>query len=268
MTFDSKLQIDRTRTQMMMVALLVCVFAAGMAGLLNFFKYRAHAERLVQERLVVMGLGIEASIRSSLALGMQFSDLGTLPERMERELQTDTLTRSIEIFDTDGLSLYSTDRLRAARGSYAAWLVAAKAADGESWSVKDGDNSAVGIAIKNGIGLVVGYLALRYAEEDVSRSISAVGRQLALAALLTFLATAVLASLALLVVMRGMLRDMQAMERWLDASATLNSEPVKLKGPFAKPLRRFFGTVRKAESNIGLLSHQLKRGNPSQGGRP
>jgi hypothetical protein len=268
MTSDSKSQIDRTRTQMILVAVLVCLFAAGMAGLLNFFKYRAHAERLVQERLVVTGLGIEASIRSSLALGMQFSDLGTLPERMERELKTDALTRSIEVFDTDGLSLYSTDRLRAARGSYEPWLVAAKAADGGSWSVKDGHNSAVGIAVKNSIGLVVGYLALRYAEEDVSRSILAVGRQLALAALLTFLATAVMASLALLVVMRGMSRDMQAMEQWLDASMTPNGEPGSLKGPFAKPLRRFFGTVRKAESNIGLLGHQLKRGDPSQGGRP
>jgi hypothetical protein len=267
MTSDSKSQIDRTRTQMILVAVLVCLFAAGMAGLLNFFKYRAHAEHLVQERLVVTGLGIEASIRSSLALGMQFSDLGTLPERMERELKSDALTRSIEVFDTDGLSLYSTDRLRAARGSYAAWLVAAKAADGGSWSVKDGHNSAVGIAIKNSIGLVVGYLALRYVEEDVSRSIMVVGKQLALAALLTFLATAGLASLALLVVMHGMSRDMHAMEAWLDASMTPNVAPGRLKGPFAKPLSRFFSTVRKAESNIGLLGHQLKRGDSSQGGR-
>ncbi len=81
--------MNSTRPQMIMVAVLVCLFAVGMAGLLNFFKYRTNAERIIKERLVVTGTSIENSIQSSLALGMQFSDLGTLPGTLERERASD-----------------------------------------------------------------------------------------------------------------------------------------------------------------------------------
>ena len=69
----------RTKPQLILVAVLVCLFAVGMAGFLNFFKYRSNAERIIKERLVVTGTSIENSIQSSLALGLQFADLGTLP---------------------------------------------------------------------------------------------------------------------------------------------------------------------------------------------
>ncbi|MCC6250774.1 MAG: hypothetical protein IT499_23835, partial [Rubrivivax sp.] len=71
--------MDATKSRMIGVAVVVCGFAVGMAGLLNYFKYRATANRLVTERLVVTGRSVENSIQSSLALGLQFSDIGTLP---------------------------------------------------------------------------------------------------------------------------------------------------------------------------------------------
>jgi hypothetical protein len=95
---------------MILVAVLVCLFAVGMAGFLNFFKYRSNAERIIKERLVVTGTSIENSIQSSLALGLQFADLGTLPGTLERERATDDLILSIEVFDTEGKPLYCTDR--------------------------------------------------------------------------------------------------------------------------------------------------------------
>ncbi len=248
---------------MIVVAVLVCLFASGMAGLLNFFKYRSNVERLIQERLVVTGQGIEASIRSSLALGMQFSDLGTLQEKMERELRNDELTRTIDVFDTEGHSLYSTDRLRAARGIPEAWLREAKNSDDGVWSVKDGHNSAVGVDIKNSFGLVIGYVALRYIEADVSKSVYVVAKQIALSSLLTFILTAILSSLALLGVMSRISRDVSAVEKWLDAQQTeggARPTTADIRGPFGTPLNRFLSTVRKAEANINLLRNQLARG--------
>src|SRR5437868_13452522 len=84
------------RPQMILVAILVCLFAVGMAGLLNFFKYRSIAEGIVQERLVATGQAIEYNIQSSLAVGMSFSDIGTLPGALERERATDSLILSID----------------------------------------------------------------------------------------------------------------------------------------------------------------------------
>ena len=49
--------MHNARAQMTIIAVLVCLFAVGMSGLLNFFKYRATADRLIKDRLVVTGAG-------------------------------------------------------------------------------------------------------------------------------------------------------------------------------------------------------------------
>jgi sensor histidine kinase regulating citrate/malate metabolism len=252
---------DKTRAQLILVAVFVCLFAVGMAGLLNFFKYRSNAERLVKERLVVTGAGIESSIRSSLSLGLQFADLSTLPEMMDRERGTDDLIRSIEVFDTDGRTLYSTDRLRQQRPANEAWVNAGREAEGAQWQVRAGRESAVGLPVRNGFGLVIGHVALRYAQQQVDEAVMVVARELALACLLVFILSATLASLALMAVMGLTRRDLNAVENLLSRSQDpAGPPPSSLKGPFSVPLRRFFDTVRSAHSQIAATRARLQRG--------
>ena len=71
--------MDSTQRRMIGVAVAVCAFAVGMAGLLNYFKYRATSARIIEQRLTFTGKSIESSIQSSLSLGLQFGDLATLP---------------------------------------------------------------------------------------------------------------------------------------------------------------------------------------------
>jgi hypothetical protein len=248
-----------THRQLVLVAVLVCFFAASMAGMLNFFKYRAVAERLVHERLVVTGQGIEASIRSSLALGMQFADIVTLQDKLEREMRTDDITRTIQVFDVHGETLYSTDSLRAFRGVPTNWFEAAKDADGGVWTVKDGVNSAVGVAVRNNIGLVVGHLALRYDENLVQAPIREVGKRIAITTVVTFLLSALFASLALLAVLRGISKEMGRVEAYVDAIASGDAGVRSLRGPFAKPVRRFLRTVGRAERHIHKLRAALRK---------
>jgi hypothetical protein len=250
------------KPQMVLVAVLVCGFAVGMAGFLNFFKYRSNADNLLKERLVVTGTSIENSIQSSLALGLQFSDLGALPGTLERERATDDLILSIEIFDIEGKPLYSTDRLRAARAVPPAWFAAAKQAGVRDWFVKDGTESAAGIAIQNNFGVLIGYLALRYSEEQARAATIVVGRQLALSTFAIFIIAALVASMALLMVMNRLGRDFDAVETALKAGKPLGPNDALRKGPFGQALRRFFETVRRAEAEIAEL-----RGNLEQGGQ-
>jgi hypothetical protein len=252
--------MSRTKPQLIIVAVLVCLFAVGMAGFLNFFKYRSNAERIIKERLVVTGASIENSIQSSLALGLQFSDLGTLPGMLERERATDDLILSIEVFDTDGKPLYSTDRLRATRDVPAPWIAAARQGAGKDWFVKSGNESAAGIAIENNFGLIIGYLALRYSEEQVSQATTAVVRQLALSAFAVFVTAATLASLALVGVMGRLTRDFDAVEAALRERDGARLSPAVQKGPFGRALRRFFDTVHRAEADITQLRGELESG--------
>jgi hypothetical protein len=258
----------KTKPQLIVVAVLVCLFAVGMAGLLNFFKYRSNAERIITERLVVTGTSIENSIQSSLALGLQFSDLGTLPGTLERERATDDLILSIEVFDTEGRPLYSTDRLRQARNVSDAWLSAARLAAGADWFVKDGTESAAGIAIQNSFGLTIGYLALRYSEQQVASSTRAVARELALSTFAVFLVAAALSSLALMAVMGSLARDFEAVEAALRTRESARPSGALLRGPFGRALRRFFDTLREAEGELARLRSELERGRPARAPMP
>jgi hypothetical protein len=245
---------------MILVALLVCLFAIGMAGLLNFFKYRSNAERIIKERLVVTGNSIESSIQSSLALGIQFADIGTLPGTMERERATDDMILSVDVFDADGKMLYSTDRLRATRSVPSTWLAAARQANGADWFVRDGNESAASNAIKNNFGLLIGHVALRYSEEQLRASTNTVARELALSTFGVFAAAATLASLALLGVMHKLGRDVGAVEAALHSGDPLQSSESVRKGPFGRALRRFFESVRSADAEIAQLRGSLEQG--------
>ncbi len=248
------------RSQLIFVAVVVCFFSVGMAGLLNFFKYRSTAEHLIEERLIVTGSAIENSIQSSLALGLQFADIGTLPGTLERERGTDDLILSIEVFDTEGKPLYSTDRLRASRNVPSSWLEAARVSKGKDWSVKSGTDTAAGIAIENNFGVIVGYLALRYSDELIGQSTHAVARELTLTVLGLFVAASTLASLALIGVMRGLNRDFAAIEAELQSGNTRRASSGATKGPFGRTLKRFLERVRSAELEIALVRSSLERG--------
>ena len=117
------------------------------------------------------GTSIENSIQSSLALGLQFADLGTLPGTLERERATDDLILGIDVFDTDGKPLYSTDRLRATRNVPAAWLAAARQAR-RCRLVRQGaaPNRPPASRSRTISACVIGYLALRYSEERGQRA--------------------------------------------------------------------------------------------------
>jgi hypothetical protein len=264
--------MESTKRRMILVAVLVCGFAVGMAALLNYFKYRSTAERLVHERLVVTGQAIENTIQSSLALGLQFSDIGTLPGTLERERATDDLIQGIDVFDTTGQMLYSTDRVRATRPAPPLWMAAIKKVGEADWFVSDKEEAAAGISIQNNFGLTIGHLALRYSDQKLDSAVHAVGSQLALAALGVFAMASLLASLALLTVMGKLSKDVTAVEaalRAADPARAAISSPAVSRGPFRLALQSFFDQVRKAEKQLaelrGQLNGQSARGTPPAG---
>jgi hypothetical protein len=252
--------MESTKRRMILVAVLVCGFAVGMAALLNYFKYRSTAERLVHERLVVTGQAIENAIQSSLALGLQFSDIGTLPGTLERERATDDLIQGIDVFDTSGQMLYSTDRIRATRPAPVLWMAAIKKMGEADWFVSDKEEAAAGISIQNNFGLTIGYLALRYSDQKLVSAVHAVGSQLALAALGVFAVASFLASMALMAVVGRLAKDVAAVEtalRAADPSRAAILSPAINRGPFRGAMQSFFEQVRKAESQLAELRGQL-----------
>jgi hypothetical protein len=245
---------------MIVVAVLVCGFAVGMSGLLNYFKYRSTVHRIVNDRIVATGRLVENSIQASLLLGLQFGDIGTLPATLERERATDDVITGIDVFDTQGKVLYSTDRQRVSHAVPAAWLELARKAGAGNWQVEDSVESTTGISIENNFGLVIGYLALRHSNERVQRSTREAGRQLAIASFAVFVISAALSSLALLVVMRRLGRDVAAVESALRAVDPVRASTASGRGLFGQALQRFVETIRAAETEIASLRARMQRG--------
>ncbi len=248
-----------TQRRMIAVAVVVSGFAVGMAGLLNYFKYRSTANRIVTERLVVTGRAVETSVQSALELGIQFADISTLPAILDRERTTDDLILGIDIFDSAGKMLYSTDSLRSARPVPRDWLAAANKAHGEDWQVQDDVESAAGTSLKTPYGATLGYIALRYSSDRVLDADHAVARSVALTTLGVFLVSSLLSSLALLGAMRRLTRDLAQAEAAL-RSGDVASASAAANGPFGPALRRFIQTTHQAEREIVELGSRLQRG--------
>lgn len=200
------------RVRFIMVALVVSFFAVGMAAFLNYFKYKSTIGGIVKSRVLVIGRGIENSVQASLQLGMQFTELGTLPPLLHRERSSDRTIRGIDVFDSSGQVIYSTDRNRVGQKVPASWLTAAERSKNTEWTAEAADDYVAGISLKNAFDLTVGFLALRYSREEVEKAAALAGREILTAALAAFLGIAVVAPLALVVVIRRFERDMEALQ--------------------------------------------------------
>ena len=252
--------MESTNSRMVAVAVVVCAFAMGMSGLLNYFKYRSTTNRLVAERLVVTGKSVESSIQSALELGLQFADIATLPGTLDRERATDDLIDGIDVFDTEGRMLYSTDKLRVQRPIPGSWLVAARRAGSEYWFVQDDENSAAGIPVKTNFGLTIGYLALRYSADRVNEDTRVIGSQLALVTLGLFVLAALLSALALLVVIRKLDRDVSGVEKALRGGESSAAYARALRGPFGRAMQGYVSTAREVDERVAELRVRLQRG--------
>jgi hypothetical protein len=246
---------------MIAVAMLACLFAVGMAALLNYFKYRSTADRIVSARLIVLGKHIENSIQASVALGIAFDDLGTLTGLMKREQTADGLITEINIFDADGKPLYSTDQMRMAQQTVpASWLAAARRARDTDWTVEDGADSAVGMSIKNSFGLTLGHLALRYSRDKIDRAAHLVGKRLALSAVLVFAGAALFASFVLMLAMRPLERDIGMLEDTLRDPDRVGSLAPMDRSSFGPALVQFFDAVRDADVELAMIRGHLGHG--------
>lgn len=252
--------MQTTRFRMIVIAMVVCGFAVGMAGLLNYFKYRSTANRIVTDRLVVTGRAIENVVDVALDLGLQFSEIATLPATLERERSTDDLIKGIDVFDNEGKLVYSTDKARISSSIPETWASAVAAARGNDWMVEDEGSSAAGMVLKNSFGVTIAHLALRFSRKSLNDENAEVARELALNTLIVFVLSSALAAFALIAVMRRLARDVSAAEAALDVPDTDGVAAPALRGPFRQVTQRFIQTTRGASREIAELDARLTRG--------
>jgi hypothetical protein len=194
------------------VALVVGFFAVGMSAFLNYFKYKSTIGNIVKSRVLLVGGGIENTLQASVMVGMQFNEIGTIPEMLRREQLSDPLLRGIDVFDAQGTIIYSSDRNREGQKVPDAWIRVAERSKTTEWSAEAAEDYVAGISVKNSFDLTVGFVALRYSRDEVDRAAAKAGAQILAAALTAFAGVAVLAPIALIIVIRRFERDLRSLE--------------------------------------------------------
>lgn len=246
-----------TRSRFIGVAILVCLFATGMATFLNYYKYKSTFAQIVKSRMLVIGYGIENSVRTSLGLGMAFAELGALPGLIEREKAADRLITGIDVFDARGKTLYSTEPARVGKPAPAEWVEAAIGIGekGKEWQATDPGEFVAGISLKNNFDLTVGYLALRYTRDHVDSSVAKMGWHLLLIGVLTFVGASGLAALILITILRRYERDMQAIDDRISGRDAATLPPA-----FAPSVEELRAAISGAEASLAGVRSRLKGG--------
>jgi hypothetical protein len=250
------------RFRFICVALVVSFFAVGMAAFLNYFKYKSTIGGIAKTRALLVGRGIENSVQASLQIGMQFAELSQLNQLMQRERTSDRLVRGIDVFDPTGQILYSTEASRVGDRVPARWTVIGDRSTPKNneWSLEGEQEYVAGIALRNSFNLMVGHIALRYSRDEVDRAASIAGREILLAAIGSFLAIALVAPLALIVVIRRFERDLHALEaattRLEDPAAAVPSANAA-SGAFGEAITQLRGSLAQANQSLDELRGRL-----------
>jgi hypothetical protein len=245
-----------TRSRFIWVAALVCLFATGMATFLNYYKYKSTIGDIVKSRLLVVGYTIENSIQSSLALGLSFGELGTLPAMMEREKGAEKLVTAIDVFEPSGKMLYSTNPARVGTAVPPAWTAAAKLSKDREWQVQEPGEYVAGFAIKNNFDLTVGYLAMRYSRDYVDRNVAEMGMRLLAIGAGAFAAAVALCALLLSFLLRGYEHDMKAIEDCIAGKRDASAVPVA----FRDSVDELRGAVDGADAGLARVRASLGAG--------
>lgn len=242
-----------TRARFVIVALLVCTFAIGMATFLNYFKYKATVGNTVKSRVLVVANPIESSVQASLALGLNFAELGILNALLARQKSSDSLITGIDVYDPAGKILYSTDGSRVEQPVPADWLEATRLmGKKDQWSVEEASQLVTGTALKNNFDLTVGFLAVRYSRAYVDAATGRVAEKLLMTALPVLALVGLLAPLALMLIMRRFDRDMSTVY------AALQSES-PAEGPFGAAISEVKESLLEAEQSLATARTELAR---------
>lgn len=155
------------------VAASICFIlasAVALTGLLNHYEYRTYLAGLLRDRHALVLQDIGHNIEASLSLGLALDALPGVDGDMQDGKQQHPQVLSIEMFDENGIVLYSTDE--SLRGDLVSeeWVAAWNAGE-PVWSRLEDDAHVVGLRVENSLGHAVGSLALRFSRTDFDENV-------------------------------------------------------------------------------------------------
>jgi hypothetical protein len=166
----------RGKLSLKIVLMLQLVFGAALIlmVLLNYFKFEKAVTNVIASRFVVTVNGLQGDIENAMNLGLSLAELRDLQQLIEREERSDDQIMAIEIADTSGTILFSTDKARIDTPLSEDWLRTMTRSEGGIWQETYKDNPVLGATLRNTFGQVAGGVMVSYARSAITARTAAV----------------------------------------------------------------------------------------------
>lgn len=210
----------RGRLSLKIVLMLQLVFGAALilTALLNYFKFEKAVTNVIASRFVVTVNGLQGDVENAMNLGLSLAELRDLQALIEREERSDDQILAIEIADTSGTILFSTDSTRIETPLPEDWVRTMSRSEGGIWQESYQGNPVLGASLRNTFGQVAGAVMLRYAKTAVTQRTTAVRPGLAAAAVVAIIACSLLTVAGVWLVFRNIIAGFRSGETYVSAA--------------------------------------------------
>jgi sensor histidine kinase regulating citrate/malate metabolism len=145
-------------------AILVVILAAtvGLTTVLAANKFKQGLGEILDARYRLIVNDVVATIDTSLDLGVDIADMQSLQALLDRTIEADPALLYVEVLDSEGIVLLSSDSSNVGLPAPHSWLSATRNAREGAWLRSEGDAVVLGQPVVASFGAVVGTVALGY----------------------------------------------------------------------------------------------------------
>ncbi|MGI9311567.1 MAG: hypothetical protein ACR2P7_08575 [bacterium] len=243
-----------------MLAMILGIGVA-MTGLLSVHKFEGTLADLLTSRFKFVADEIAQGIETQMDLGLALNSLQNVPEEMQTYMD-DEQVLSIEVFDSAGTVLFSTDPSFVGDLVTEEWIVIARASRAsESWSLLERDASVVGVPLRNNLDQRVGSVALRYSRAFLDNNVTLQVSRMFIASTIVVLGMSVFGIFGAMVLLRHSNKELLGLHRAIDDVANRRADGDSLAWARKEhPLfSAFANTVLTAHNDLDAASDQIRR---------
>lgn len=223
----------RGKLSLKIVLMLQLVFGIALilTALLNYFKFEKTVTNVISSRFVVTVNGLQGDVENAMNLGLSLPELRDLQQLIEREERSDDQILAIEIADTAGTVLFSTDKDRIDARLPDDWIRTMSRSEGGIWRENFNDNPVLGATLRNTFGQVAGSVMLRYSKSAVDQRTVAVRPGLLVAAVIAIVGCGAVTIAGVWLVFRKIIGGFREGEAYVAAALSAEGEPVTMPKP-------------------------------------
>jgi sensor histidine kinase regulating citrate/malate metabolism len=154
--------------------ILVVILAAtvGLTTVLAANKFRQGLGEILDARYRLAIHDVVGSVDATLDLGVDLAEMQNIQPLLDRSVETDPAVLYVEVLDTDGIILLSSDSSNVGLPAPQSWLQATRASRENEWQRVEADAIVLGHPIVASFGAVVGTVVLGYSRAVSERRVA------------------------------------------------------------------------------------------------